>query len=192
MTQRTRTPNSRRSAAPPAQGRAQRADRDARRCGLCGVKSRSAAPCDTPTAERLAAGGLKLNRFHTTALCSPTRQAMLTGRNHHSVKMGGICEIATSAPGYSSRTAEEQGSAADDPQTQRLFDGAVRQVPRSAGLGDQPDGAVRPVAHRRRGFEYFYGFVGGETNQYYPAIYEGTTPIERRRPPRRATTSPRT
>jgi arylsulfatase A-like enzyme len=59
-------------------------------------------PINTPTAERLAAGGLKFNRSHTTALCSPTRQAMLTGRNHHSVNMGGICELATSAPGYSS------------------------------------------------------------------------------------------
>jgi hypothetical protein len=53
----------------------------------------------TPTAERLAKGGLKFNRFHTTALCSPTRQALLTGRNHHSVNMGGICEIATSDEG---------------------------------------------------------------------------------------------
>jgi arylsulfatase A-like enzyme len=59
-------------------------------------------PINCPTAERLAAGGLKFNRFHTTALCSPTRQALLTGRNHHSVGMGGITEIATSAPGYSS------------------------------------------------------------------------------------------
>ena len=59
-------------------------------------------PIDTPVAERLAANGLKYNRFHTTALCSPTRQALLTGRNHHSVGMGGITEIATSAPGYNS------------------------------------------------------------------------------------------
>ena len=59
-------------------------------------------PINTPNAERLAANGLKYNRFHTTALCSPTRQALLTGRNHHSVGMGGITEIATSAPGYNS------------------------------------------------------------------------------------------
>ncbi|MGO9102245.1 MAG: sulfatase-like hydrolase/transferase, partial [Mycobacterium sp.] len=64
-----------------------------------GGSSAFGGPCNTPTAERLAAGGLKLNRFHTTALCSPTRQALLTGRNHHSVGMGGITEIATSAPG---------------------------------------------------------------------------------------------
>src|ERR1044071_1654907 len=59
-------------------------------------------PCSTPTAERLAGGGLRFNRFHTTALCSPPRQALLTGRNHHTVGMGGITELATSAPGYSS------------------------------------------------------------------------------------------
>ena len=67
-----------------------------------GGSSAFGGPCNTPTAERLAAGGLKLNRFHTTALCSPPRQALLTGRKHHSVGMGGITEIATSAPGYSS------------------------------------------------------------------------------------------
>ena len=84
---------------------------------------------NTPTAERLAKNGLKFNRFHTTALCSPTRQALLTGRNHHSVNMGGICEIATAAPGYTFGAAEEQGAARDDAQAQWLLDGAVRQVP---------------------------------------------------------------
>src|SRR5437764_9056586 len=67
-----------------------------------GASSAFGGPCRTPIAERLAAGGLKLNRFHTTALCAPTRQALLTGRNHHSVNMGCICELATSAPGYTS------------------------------------------------------------------------------------------
>src|SRR5262244_4501259 len=65
-------------------------------------RARLADPCQTPNLEKLAAGGLKYNRFHTTALCSPTRAALLTGRNHHSVGMGGITEIATGAPGYSS------------------------------------------------------------------------------------------
>ena len=59
-------------------------------------------PCATPTAERLAGNGLKYNRFHTTALCAPTRAALLSGRNHHSVGMGVITELATSAPGYNS------------------------------------------------------------------------------------------
>jgi arylsulfatase A-like enzyme len=67
-----------------------------------GASSAFGGPCHTPTAERLASTGLKYNRFHTTALCSPTRQALLTGRNHHAVGMGGITDIATSAPGYNS------------------------------------------------------------------------------------------
>ena len=67
-----------------------------------GASSAFGGPVNMPTAERLAAGGLKYTRFHTTALCSPTRQALLTGRNHHSVGMGCITEMATSAPGYSS------------------------------------------------------------------------------------------
>jgi arylsulfatase len=67
-----------------------------------GASSAFGGPCQTPNFEKLAANGLKYNRFHTTALCSPSRQALLTGRNHHTVGMGGITEIATSAPGYSS------------------------------------------------------------------------------------------
>ena len=70
-------------------------------CGF-GASSAFGGPVSTPTAERLAAQGLKYNRFHTTALCSPTRAALLSGRNHHSVGMGGVTEIATSAPGYNS------------------------------------------------------------------------------------------
>src|SRR5688572_21552125 len=64
-----------------------------------GASNAFGGPCHTPTADRLAAGGLRFNRFHTTALCAPTRQALLTGRNHHSVGMGSITETATSAPG---------------------------------------------------------------------------------------------
>ena len=67
-----------------------------------GASSAFGGPCHTPTAERLAAGGLKYTRFHTTAICSPTRAALISGRNHHSVGMGGITEMATSAPGYNS------------------------------------------------------------------------------------------
>ena len=67
-----------------------------------GASSAFGGPCYTPNAEKLAAGGLRYNRFHTTALCAPTRQALLTGRNHHSVGMGSITETATSAPGNNS------------------------------------------------------------------------------------------
>ena len=78
-----------------------------------GASSAFGGPCHTPTAERLAANGVKLNRFHTTALCSPTRQAMLTGRNHHSVGMGAITEMATSAPGNSSVRPKDKAPIAE-------------------------------------------------------------------------------
>src|SRR5271168_1134485 len=78
-----------------------------------GSSSAFGGPCQTPSAEKLAAGGLKFNRFHTTALCSPTRQALLTGRNHHSVGMGGITEIATSAPGNSSVRPKDKAPIAE-------------------------------------------------------------------------------
>ena len=86
-------------------------------------------PCHTPNFEKLAANGLKYNRFHTTALCSPTRQALLTGRNHHSCGMGSITEIATSAPGRELGPAQHHLAARADAEAQRLLDVAVRQVP---------------------------------------------------------------
>jgi arylsulfatase A-like enzyme len=151
-------------------------------CGF-GATSAFGGPIATPNAERLASKGLKFNRFHTTALCSPTRQALLTGRNHHSVNMGGICEIATSAPGYTSVLPKNKAPLA---MTLKLNGystaqfGKCHEVPvwETSPLGpfDQwPTGGG--------GFEYFYGFIGGETNQWYPAIYEGTTPMEQSKSP---------
>ena len=84
-----------------------------------------------------------------------------------------ITEIATSAPGLQLGAPEHRGAARRDAQAQRLLDGAVRQVPRGAGLGDEPDGPVRPAGRPAAGFEHFYGFIGGETNQYYPAHLRG-------------------
>ena len=78
-----------------------------------GSSSAFGGPCHTPTAERLAKEGLKYIRFHTTALCSPTRQALLTGRNHHSVGMGAITEMATSAPGNNSIRPKYKASLAE-------------------------------------------------------------------------------
>ena len=142
-----------------------------------GASSAFGGPCNTPATEQLASQGLKYNRFHTTALCSPTRQAILTGRNHHSVGMGGITEMATSAPGY---TSIRPSTCATIAETLKLNGystaqfGKCHEVPvwETSPLGPfhaWPTGS---------GFEYFYGFIGGETNQYYPAIYEGTTPME--------------
>jgi arylsulfatase A-like enzyme len=132
----------------------------------------------TPTADRLAKGGLRFNRFHTTALCSPTRQALLTGRNHHSVNMGGICEIATSAPGYSSVLPKDKAPLA---MTLKLNGYSTAQFGKCHEVPvweTSPMGPFDQWPSGGGGFEYFYGFIGGETNQYYPAIYEGTTPLE--------------
>ena len=149
-----------------------------------GASSAFGGPCHTPTVERLAADGLKYTRFHTTALCSPTRSALLTGRNHHSVGMGGITEMATSAPGYSSIWPEHHGAAGRDAAAQRLLARRSSASATRCRCGRRARwGRSTPVADRGSGFEYFYGFIGGETNQWYPALYEGTTPVEPRQTP---------
>jgi len=145
-----------------------------------GASSAFGGPCHTPVAERLAGEGLKLNRFHTTALCSPTRQALLTGRNHHSVGMGAITEMATSAPGNNSIRPKNKAPIAE---TLRLNGYSTAQFGK---CHEVPAWEVSPVGPFHQwptgsGFEYFYGFVGGEANQYYPGLYEGTTAVE---PPR--------
>ena len=135
-------------------------------------------PCATPTAERLARDGLKYNRFHTTALCAPTRSALLTGRNHHSVGMGVITELATSAPGYNSI---RPNTCAPLPQTLLLNGYSTAQFGKCHEVPvwqTSPMGPFDAWPTGGGGFEYFYGFIGGETNQYYPAIYDGTTPVE--------------
>ena len=142
-----------------------------------GSSSAFGGPCHTPTAERLANDGLRYSRFHTTALCSPTRQALLTGRNHHTVGMGAITEFATSAPGY---TSIRPDSCAPLAETLKLNGYSTAQFGK---CHEVPVWETSPMGPFRQwptgsGFEYFYGFIGGETNQYYPAIYEGTTPIE--------------
>jgi arylsulfatase A-like enzyme len=140
-------------------------------------------PINTPTAERLAKTGLRFNRFHTTALCSPTRQALLTGRNHHSVNMGGICEIATSAPGYSSVLPKNKAPLA---MTLKLNGYSTAQFGKCHEVPvweTSPMGPFDQWPSGGGGFEYFYGFIGGETNQWYPAIYEGTTPMEPEKTP---------
>ena len=107
-------------------------------------------PIHTPTAERLAKNGLKFNRFHTTALCSPTRQALLDRTQSPLRQHGWHLRNRDRGSGLLVGAAQEQGAARHDAQAQWLLDGAVRQVPRSAGLGDEPDGPVRSVADRRR------------------------------------------
>jgi arylsulfatase A-like enzyme len=148
-----------------------------------GSSSAFGGPCQTPNAEALAAGGLKFNRFHTTALCSPTRQALLTGRNHHSVGMGGITEIATGAPGYNSILPNTCAPLA---RTLKLNGYATAQFGKCHEVPvweTSPAGPFDAWPTGGGGFEYFYGFIGGEAHQWYPSLYEGTTPIEVKKTP---------
>jgi arylsulfatase A-like enzyme len=142
-----------------------------------GASSVFGGPVNTPTAERLSGNGLRYNRFHTTALCSPTRSALLTGRNHHAVGMGGITEIATSAPGYNSIWPNTCAPLAE---TLKLNGYSTAQFGK---CHEVPVWETSPMGPFRQwptgmGFEYFYGFIGGEAHQYYPALYEGTIPVE--------------
>ncbi len=148
-----------------------------------GSSSAFGGPCQTPNFEKLAANGLRYSRFHTTALCSPTRQALLTGRNHHSAGMGCITELATSAPGY---TSIRPNTCAPLAMTLKLNGYATAQFGKCHEVPvwqTSPVGPFDAWPTAGGGFEYFYGFLGGETNQYDPAIYEGTVPMD---PPKSA------
>jgi arylsulfatase A-like enzyme len=148
-----------------------------------GSSSAFGGPCQTPNAEKLAANGLKYNRFHTTALCSPSRQALLTGRNHHSAGMGGITEIATGAPGYCSVLPNTISPLA---RTLKLNGYSTAQFGKCHEVPvweTSPIGPFDAWPTGGGGFEYFYGFIGGEANQWYPTLYDGTTPVEPKKTP---------
>ena len=132
---------------------------------------------ESPTLERLAQRGLRFGAFHTTALCSPTRAALLTGRNHHSVGSGVIQELATGYPGYSGLIPQATASVAE----------VLHQNGYATGWWGKnhnvPDNQTSPAGPFDRwptgmGFDYFYGFVGGETDQFFPALYRGTMAVE--------------
>ena len=134
-----------------------------------------------PVAERLAKNGLFYNQFHTTALCSPTRAAMLTGRNHHTVATGVIQEMATGYPGYCGII----------PKSCATFAEMLKHAGySSAWFGKNhnvPDNLTSPAGPfdnwpTYQGFDYFYGFISGETDQFYPSLLRNTTPVE---PPKR-------
>jgi arylsulfatase A-like enzyme len=142
-----------------------------------GASSTFGGPIPTPTMDRLAKQGLRFNNFHTTALCSPTRAALLTGRNHHSNATGAIMEMGTGFPGYNSLMPKSSGTFAEVLKQNgynTAWYGKNHNVPdwhsSQAGPFDLwPTGL---------GFEYFYGFIGGDVNQWAPALYENTLPIE--------------
>jgi arylsulfatase A-like enzyme len=148
-----------------------------------GSSSAFGGPCQTPAAEKLAANGLKYTRFHTTALCAPTRQALLTGRNHHSAGMGVITELATAAPGYCSVRPNTMSPLA---KTLKLNGYSTAQFGKCHEVPvweTSPAGPFDAWPTGGGGFEYFYGFIGGEASQWYPSLYEGTMPVEPEKTP---------
>ena len=142
-----------------------------------GASSVFGGPVKTPVADRLGKGGLAYNRFHTTALCAPTRAALLHGRNHHSVGFGNITEMATSAPG---QNALAPNSKAGLPLTLRLNGYSTAQFGKCHEVAPYLASPMGPFDAWPTGvgFEYFYGFIAGEANQYDPALYEGTSAVD--------------
>ena len=147
--------------------------------GMC---STFGGPVPTPSLDKLAGNSLIYNRFHTTAQCSQTRAALLTGRNHHSAGTGAVIEMSTGFPGYTGII----------PKSTAL----IAQVLRDNGYAtsmfgkwhNTPEREISPAGPFNRwptglGFDYFYGFNQGETDQYYPTLYRGTSPVPQPKSP---------
>ena len=142
-----------------------------------GAPSTFGGGINMPTLDSLAKSGLRYTQFHTAALCSPTRQALLTGHNHHSIGMGGITELATSAPGYNSIRPNEAATVAEILKLNGYNTAAFGKMHQTPAWEISVSGPFTrwPVGD---GFEKFYGFVGGETNHWAPLIFDGTTVVE--------------
>jgi arylsulfatase A-like enzyme len=142
-----------------------------------GAASTFGGAIPTPNLDALAAQGLRYNRFHTTAMCSPTRAALLTGRNHHRVEMGGIINLAVGEPGYTSvipPSAATIGQVLGENGYNTAWFGKNHVTPlweqSAAGPFDRwPTGL---------GFEYFYGFMDGASDQFAPVLVENTLPLD--------------
>ena len=142
-----------------------------------GVSDAFGGPIPMPTLDRLAKDGIRYNRFHTTALCAPTRMALLTGYNHHSNNMGVITELASSMPGYTAvrpQTITPLAEVLRQNGYNTAQFGKCHEVPPWEISNNGPQD--RWPTHS--GFEKFYGFLGGETNQWAPLIYDGVTQVE--------------
>jgi arylsulfatase A-like enzyme len=132
---------------------------------------------DTPNIDRLASGGLRYRDFHTTAICSPTRACLLTGRNHHSNGVGIIQEMATGFPGYNGKVPKENGFLSEILLAQGYATFAIGKwhLTQASEYASGANKARWPLA---RGFERFYGFLGGKTNQWAPTLVHDNHYIE--------------
>ncbi len=142
-----------------------------------GASSTFGGPCETPTLDRLAKNGLRYTHFHTTSISSPTRAALLTGRNHHSVHTGNIMEFATGFPGYDSLMGKDTATIAE---TLRQKGWNTAWFGKNHNVPDWQNSQAGPfdLWPTGLGFEKFYGFIGAETSQWRPAVFDGTKPIE--------------
>ena len=142
-----------------------------------GVPKSFGGPVSMPTLDGLAEGGLRYNNFHTTALCSPTRAALKSGRNHHTVNMGFITEMATGLPGATGQIPNATAPLAETLRLNGYATGAFGKWHETPAWEASLSGPFdRWPTHQ--GFEKFYGFLGGETNQWAPYLYDGVTQVE--------------
>jgi arylsulfatase len=142
-----------------------------------GATSAFGGPLVTPTLDRLAAGGLRYNNFHTTALCSPTRTALKSGRNHHMCNMGFITELATGLPGATGEIPDAVAPLAEMLRLNGFSTAAFGKWHETASWEVSVSGPFDRWPHRQ-GFDHFYGFIGGETNQWAPYLHDGTAQVE--------------
>jgi len=148
-----------------------------------GASSTFGGPISMPNLEKISSTGLKYNRFHTTALCSPTRVALLTGYNHHSNNAGSVMETATAFPGNNGVRPQSITPMAEVLRQNGFSTAAFGKYHETPPWEISAAGPYdRWPTHS--GFEKFYGFIGGETNQYAPLIYDGTTQVELPEDPR--------
>src|SRR6266566_828022 len=142
-----------------------------------GQSSAFGGPISMPTVESLANAGLRYNEFHTTALCSPTRSALLSGRNHHMNNFGSIAETATSFPGQTGQRPNSVAPLAEMLRLNGYSTAAFGKSHETAAWEVSPSGPTDRWP-TRSGFDKFYGFIGGETNQWAPLIYDGMTQVD--------------
>jgi len=141
-----------------------------------GGPSTFGGPIQTPTLDALAAEGIAYNNFHTTALCSPTRNALKTGRNHHTTNTGSIMESSTGFPGNTGQVPNSVAPLAEMLRLNGYSTGAFGKWHETAAWETSVSGPFdRWPTHQ--GFDKFYGFIGGETDQWYPLIYDGVTRV---------------
>jgi arylsulfatase len=142
-----------------------------------GASQAFGGPINMPTLDKLAATGLKYNRFHTTALCSPTRMALLTGYNHHSNNAGSVMETSTAFPGNTGIRPQSITPMAEVLRQNGFSTAAFGKYHETPPWEISVSGSLdRWPTHS--GFDHFYGFIGGETNQWAPLVYDGTTQVE--------------